>query len=240
MSGHSKWATTKRAKAVVDAKRGKTFTKLANAITVAAKEGGGNIEANPRLRTAIESARAVSMPKDNIERAIKRGTGELGGAILETVFYEGFGPGNVAMMIEVLTDSRNRAAQAIKSIMQKYGATLGGPGSVAWMFDRRGIITVTKPAPWGENAELALIELGIDDIIAHEDELTLLTAPEALMATKDKLLADGWQIVESVLAFWPKTPTVFPEASDGDKLTNLLSALDDEDDIQYVSISAVL
>ena len=239
MSGHSKWATTKRAKAAVDAKRGKQFTKLANAITVAAREGGGSIEANPRLRSAVDSARAASMPKENIERAIKRGTGELAGEIIESVVYEGFAPGGSAVIVEALTDNRNRTAQTIKSIFQKHGGSLAGPGAVAWMFDRRGVIHALK-SPDTSLDELALIEMGADDILPVDDEYILLVSPDKLIALKETLLERGLEVLDAEITFWPKTPAAFPAGKDGEGLSNFLSALDDCDEVERVATSAVL
>lgn len=238
MSGHSKWATTKRAKAVVDAKRGKTFTKIANAISVAAKEGGANVDANPRLRTAIENARAVSMPKENIERAILRGTGELAGDNIEHVAYEGFAPGGSAVIVEAVTDNRNRAAQSVKMVFQKMGGTLGGPGGVMWMFDRRGVIRI--PRVEGGIDELELIELGADDILPADEELIVLTRPDQVNALKETLASRDVEVLSAEVEFWPKTPAHFPPGTEGEKLSAFLSALDDLDDVDHVSTSAVL
>ncbi len=239
MSGHSKWATTKRAKAVVDAKKGAAFTKLAKAIAVAAREGGGNIDANSKLRLAVERARAASMPKDNIERAIARGTGELGGEIIESVTYEGFAPGGTAVVAQALTDNRNRTAQVVKSIFQKYGGNLGGPGSVLWMFDRRGVIRIPKLENNGID-ELELIDLGAEDIIPAGDELVLLSAPDKCSELQEKLGAREIAILNAEVDYWPKTPVEFPSGADGEKLSNFLSALDDSDDVEQVSTAAVL
>lgn len=238
MSGHSKWATTKRAKAVVDAKRGAQFTKLAKAITVAAREGG-NPETNGKLRLAVDRARAASMPKDNIERAIARGTGELDGAVIESVIYEGFAPGGTAVVVQGLTDNRNRTAQEVKSIFQKYGGNLGGQGSVLWMFDRRGVIRIPSLE---ENTidELELIELGAEDIIPTGEELVLLTTLEKCTELREKLEHREIPILNADADYWPKTPAEFPTGNDGEKLSNFLSALDDLDDVEQVSTAAVL
>lgn len=238
MSGHSKWATTKRAKAVVDAKRGSAFTKLAKAIAVAAKDGG-NPESNTKLREAVDRARAASMPKDNIERAIKRGTGELGGETIESVVYEGFAPGGSAVIVEALTDNRNRTAQAVKMIFQKFGGNLGNQGSVMWMFDRRGVIRIPALTENGLD-ELALIELGADDIIPMDEELILLATPEKFSGLKAALDLQELSVLNAEIEFWPKTPATFPSGADGEKLSNFLSALDDNDDVEHVSTAAVL
>jgi YebC/PmpR family DNA-binding regulatory protein len=239
MSGHSKWATTKRAKAVVDAKRGKQFTKIANSITAAAKEGGGNIEANPRLRTAVDNARAASMPKENIERAIKRGTGELAGTVMDSVIYEGFAPGGSAVMVEVITDNRNRTAQTVKSIFQKYGGSLGGPGGVAWMFDRRGVIHISHQTEGGLD-ELDLIELGAEDILKSGEETIIITSLDKFMALKNSLATRDQEILNAEATYWPKTPAVFPSGPAGEKLGEFLSALDDLDEVDKVATTAVL
>ncbi len=238
MSGHSKWATTKRAKAVVDAKRGAAFTKLARAITVAARDGG-NPDSNTKLRLAIDRARAVSMPKDNIERAIKRGTGELAGETIESLTYEGFAPGGSAVIVDVLTDNRNRAMQEVKMVFQKYGGTLGGPGAVMWMFDRRGVLRIPKNAD-GTPDELELIDLGADDVLPTDEEFILLTTPEKMEELRTILADRGVEILSSEVEYWPKTPAEFPAGADGEKLSNFLSALDDLDDVEHVSTSAVL
>ncbi len=172
MSGHSKWATTKRAKGAVDAKRGAAFTKLANNITVAAKLGGGDPSSNFKLRLAIDKAREANMPKDNIERATKRGTGELGGGPIETLNYEGFGPDGVAIIIEALTDNRNRTSSDIKHILTKYGGNLGGPGAVSWIFEPKGVIRTGEIT---EKQELELIDLGVLDLVREEGGTTIYT-----------------------------------------------------------------
>ncbi len=236
MSGHSKWATTKRAKAVVDAKRGAHFTKLARAIAVAARDGG-NPESNLKLRLAIDRARSFSMPKDNIDRAIAKGTGEGSGEIIESIVYEGFAPGGSAVVVEVLTDNRNRTAQEMKTLFQKHGGNLGGPGSVMWMFDRRGVIHAT---PTGDVDELALIELGVDDIQRHEADIVLLMKPEQLAAVTEALPKLGYTVHNSEFTLWPKTPTVFPDGESGERLGQFLSLLEDHDDVERVATSAVL
>ena len=240
MSGHSKWAQIKRSKGAADVKKGSVFTKLANAVTVAAREGGGDPAMNFKLRLAVERARAANMPKDKIERAVKRGTGEFGGTVLETITYEAFGPGQTALVIEALTDNRNRTAQTIKVALQKHGGTLGGPGSVVWMFDRRGVVRVPRPATYDDAEAIALIDLGVEDIIEDGDELILLTAPEEVASAKERLASNGKTAVDGDVELWPKTPSVFPEGQTGDQLTRLLEALDDNEDVQRVATSAVL
>lgn len=240
MSGHSKWAQIKRQKGAADIKKGAVFTKLANAVTIAAREGGGDATMNFKLRLAVEKARSANMPKDNIERAIKRGTGELSGTALESVVYEGFGPGGAALVIEALTDNRNRTAQAVKALLTKYGGTFGAPGSVGWMFQARGIIRLTKPENYSEDKELTLIELGVEDIVHDNDELVLLCTLETASALKDKLVHEGWAVISSEVGLWPKNPTAFPTGVGGDKFGALLGALEDNEDVQNVATTAVL
>lgn len=184
MSGHSKWAKIRRQKGATDNKRGALFTKLGNAITVAAKIGGNDPDSNFKLRLAIDKAKAGSMPKDNIERAIKRGLGELEGGKIEEITYEGFGPGGIAFMVEALTDNRNRTSSAMKHILTKYGGSLDGPNSVAWMFAQKGIIRIKEI---NDELELELIDAGAADIIQEEDGITIYTAPNDLKKIKEFL-----------------------------------------------------
>lgn len=186
MSGHSKWATTKRAKAVVDAKRAGTFTRLANLVTIAAREKGGDMETNFSLRLAVEKARSANMPKDNIERAIKRGLGTLEGEQLEEIVYEGYGPGGVAIIIEVLTNNRNRSASEIKHLLSKYGGNLGAQNSVQWMFEKKGTIGVPVNA-LTEEGELLLIEAGAEDISKEGAEAIIYSKPEDLQKVKNAI-----------------------------------------------------
>lgn len=230
MSGHSKWATTKRAKAAVDAKRASNFTRLANAITIAAREKGGDPETNFSLRLATEKAREGNMPKENIERAIKRGTGELEGIQLEEIQYEGYGPGGVAILIQTLTDNRNRTVSDIKHVLSKHGGSFGSAGSVAWMFEKKGTIGIhTKDL--SDDRELELIEAGVEDIIRDTDEVTLLTSPDTLQAVKNIL--DGWHISIAFAEFdhIPKNKVALNDDAKG-KLEKLLTSLEELDDIQ--------
>lgn len=234
MSGHSKWSTIKRQKAVNDAKKGAAFTKLGRAITVAAREGGGDPDANFKLRLAVEKARGASMPKDNIDRAIKRGTGELQGEIIETVTYEALAPGDTALIIEALTDNRNRTVNDVKTIVTKHGGTMG---QVMWMFDRRGIINIGESLNGID--ELALIDAGAEDVQIGEGVITVITAPEKLSSTTQKLEQLGCKIESSELGYWPKNPLQFPEGSAGEKLATLLELLDDNDDVSNIYTNAV-
>jgi len=187
MSGHSKWSTIKHKKAAKDAKRGKIFTKLIKELTVAARLGGGDVKANPRLRTAVLAARSQSMPGDTIDRAIKKGTGELEGVNYEEVVYEGYGPGGVAVMIEVLTDNRNRTVAELRNVLDKCGGNLGTTGSVAWMFTKRGLITVERAQVDEDKVMEVALEAGADDVTDSGDILEVLTAPDQLEGVKDAL-----------------------------------------------------
>lgn len=198
MSGHSKWTQIKHKKGTADQKRGNLFTKLGNAITVAARQAGGDVEVNFSLRLAVDKAKAFNMPKENIERAIKRGTGELAGEKLEEVTYEGFGPGKVALVIECLTPNKNRTVSEIKHILEKQGGTLAGPGAVRWMFEKRGVITINKKQLTinKDEVELKLIDAGADDIEEGEEEIVLYAKSENLQKVKENLEkeAEGWDI----------------------------------------------
>ncbi len=232
MSGHSKWATTRRHKAVIDAKKSSTFTKLGNAITIAARLKGGDMEMNFSLRLAVDSARAANMPKDNIERAIKRGTGELEGVQIEEITYEGYGPNGIALLITTITDNRNRTVNEIKHILTKAGGNLGAVNSVAWMFEKKGIISVS-PAHFNETVEIAFIEAGAEDIIQEDEMVTIITAPEQLakvqaVATELKIPLEGTEIT-----YIPKAPA---EADDQahEKIQTLIETLEDHDDVDRV------
>jgi len=248
MSGHSKWATTHRQKEIVDAKRGAVFTKLANLITMAAKRGG-DLNANPSLRTAVEKARAASMPKDNIERAIKRGVGELGKENLEEVNYEAFGPGGIALIIEAITDNKNRALAEIKRILQKYSGKLAESGSVKWLFERKGVITINpndqipyktepsgyRPMPKKEDLELKAIEAGAEDIFWHKDEnmLDLYTKTEDLEKVKESLNNQGIKIELTSLDLVAKDPIEVTQ-KDKETLEKLFEELSENDAVQDI------
>ena len=187
MSGHSKWSTIKHKKAATDAKRGKAFSKIVKEITVAAKEGGGDPEANPRLRTLINTARAANMPGGNVEKAIKKGTGELPGVTYEETSYEGYGPGGVAIMIDVLTDNRNRTVAEIRHILDKRGGRLGEGGCVAWMFTRRGMIIVPGESTDEDTLMEIALDCGAEDILAEDEHFVVYTDPHDLMAVRDAM-----------------------------------------------------
>jgi len=233
MAGHSKWAGIKHKKAIVDARRGKLFTKLARAITVAAKEGGGDPDGNPALALAIQKAKDASMPKDNIERAIAKGTGE--GAdtdALETVVYEGYGPGGVAIMIEALTDNRNRTGSEVRHIFGKHGGNLGEPGSVAYLFDKTGVIVVDAER-YSEDDLMPAIDAGATDIALDADVFEVLTDPGDLSAVRAALDEAGVEVESFEVAQRPKT-TVPLDEDGATKLIKLIDALEDQDDVDTV------
>ncbi|HEX2179564.1 MAG TPA: YebC/PmpR family DNA-binding transcriptional regulator [Actinomycetota bacterium] len=233
MSGHSKWATTKHQKAVKDARRGKLFAKTIRIIEVAAREGGGNPDANPTLADAIARARAISMPNDTIERAVKRGTGEMEGVKYETLTYEGYGPGGVALLLEVLTDNRNRAAADVRRVFTKNGGTLGDPGSVAWMFTRKGVVLIPKQSVTEDDLMLAAMEAGADDITEDGDFWQVTCAPTDLQQLKDALTEAGIEPESARFSMEPNA-TVPLDKDAADKVLKLMDALDDEDDVQEV------
>lgn len=229
MSGHSKWATTKRAKAVVDAKRAGAFTKVANGITIAAREKGGDPETNFSLRLAIEKAKAVNMPKDNIERAIKRGLGTLDGETLEEITYEGFGPAGVAVIISTVTNNRNRTASEIKHILSKHGGNLGAQNSVQWMFSRRGVIGLEN-ASLSDDEELALIEAGAQDVRRDENAIAITTTPEALQAVKGALEILGKPIAYAEFSLIAKNTVSLDDAAHSE-VERLVDELENHQDV---------
>jgi YebC/PmpR family DNA-binding regulatory protein len=233
MSGHSKWASIKHKKAVVDARRGQHFTKLTRAITVAAREGGGDPEGNPALALAVQKARDASMPKDNIERAIARGTGEGQDAdAIESVVYEGYGPGGVALLIEALTDNRNRTGSEVRHLLSRYGGNLGEPGSVAYLFDKRGIVVVDA-GRYSEDDLMVAIDAGAEDITRDDDYFEIVTEPGAFTAVRDALTAAGVELVSAELAQQPRSRVPVPE-DQATKLFRLIEALEDSDDVAAV------
>jgi YebC/PmpR family DNA-binding regulatory protein len=234
MSGHSKWSSIKHKKAARDAKRGKVFTKLIKEITIAARLGGGDVNANPRLRTAVAAAKAQSMPNDNIERAIKKGTGELGGGQLDQVSYEGYGPGGVALILDVLTDNRNRTVSEIRFLMSKHGGNLGETGCVAWMFKRRGVITIERNvADEDRLIELAL-EAGADDVTGDADSFQVIGPLESFSAVRDALEKGGITIATAEMTMVPES-TVKVTGHQAEQVLKLLEDLEDHDDVQSVS-----
>ncbi len=233
MAGHSKWANIRHRKAAQDAKRGKIYTKLAREITVAAKEGGGNPEKNPRLRAAIEKARKFNMPKENIERAIKRGTGELQGESYEEITYEGYGPGGVAVIVKCLTDNRNRTASEVRHVFSKYGGNLGTSGCVSYLFNRKGVITVDAEKYDEETVMMAAIEGGAEDVVREEDKFVIYTEPSELEQVRKAVVDAGIEVEEAKLDLIPTTTTRV-EGETAQKVLKLLMALEDLDDVQEV------
>jgi YebC/PmpR family DNA-binding regulatory protein len=233
MAGHSKWAGIKHKKAIVDARRGKLFTKLARAITVAAKDGGGDVEGNPPLALAVQKAKDASMPKDNIERAILKGTG--GGAdaaALQAVMYEGYGPGGVALLVEATTDNRNRTGSEVRHLFTKHGGNLGEPGSVAYLFDKRGLLVVDAEGH-GEDDLLPAVEAGALDVAVDDDVFEIVTEPGDLAAVRRALDEAGVAVAEQQLGWQPRTRVPVDEAT-APKLMRLIDALEDNDDVDEV------
>ena len=240
MSGHSHWAGIKHKKGIADAKRAKVFAKLARVIVIAAREKGGNPDMNPSLRLAIEKARAGNMPADNIERAIKRGTGEGGGEMLEGFLYEAFGPAGVAVLIEGITDNKNRTLGELRKIMQDHGGRMAEQGSVQWMFDRRGVAVLSNiQYPISNDAELKIIDAGAEDIQATEDGILVYTAPDAVMEVKKKLEEAGLTVQEAGFDYIPKNPIAVTGENTRKQLEAFFEALDEHDDVQelYANIS---
>jgi YebC/PmpR family DNA-binding regulatory protein len=233
MAGHSKWAQIKHKKAATDAKRGKQFTKLARAITVAAREGGGDPAGNATLATAIQKARDNSMPKDNIQRAIEKGTGEgESGEAIERVVYEGYGPGGAAIMVEALTDNRNRTSAEVRHAFEKNGGSLGEPGSVAWIFDKRGVILVDADR-YSEDDLIPAIDAGAQEVSEDGDLLKVVSEPTDLAAVRAALTDSGIEIESAELTMEPRS-TVEVAGPDAGGLVRLMEALDEHDDVDSV------
>ncbi len=233
MSGHSKWSSIKHKKGAADARRGKLFTKLARAITVAAREGGGNPEGNATLANAIQKARDESMPKDNIQRAIDRGTGEgSDGAAIERILYEGYGPGGTALMVDALSDNRNRTGSEVRHIFDRHGGNLGEPNSVAWQFSKRGVI-VLDGRRYDDDDLIVAIDAGAEDVDADGDVVRVLTDPGDLTAVRSALERGGVEI-ESADVIMDPTNTVEVDEADARKLLKLIDALEDHDDVDAV------
>jgi len=233
MSGHNKWSSIKHKKAKEDAKRGKVFTKLIRELTIAARAGGGDPEGNPRLRQAMLAARAANMPADNIERAIKRGTGELEGVTYEEVAYEGYGPGGIAVLVEVQTDNKNRIVSEVKKIFNKSGGSLGEPNSVAWMFDAKGLIEVKCDGSREDELMETALEVGADDLEPAGDVYNVYTQPHALLEVTEALQKAGYEILSSNQAKIPKNHVKI-SGRPAEALFKLLENLEDNDDIQNV------
>jgi len=233
MSGHSKWSSIKHKKGKADAARGKIFTKLIKEITVAAREGGGDTDGNPRLRTAIQAAKAANMPAANIEKAIKKGTGELPGVSYEEIKYEGYGPGGVAVLVEALTDNKNRAVSDIRHIFSLHGGNLGEVGCVGWMFERKGIIQVDKGKVDEEELMMTVLDAGALDMKSEEDYFEIITAFDKFEAVKGALDEKNIPTSEAELTMIPQT-TIKLEDKQAEQMLKLMEALEDHDDVQKV------
>jgi len=233
MSGHSKWHSIKHKKAATDAKRGKAFTGLIKEITVAARTGGGDIEFNPRLRLAVEKAKAANMPKDNIERAIKKGTGELEGYNLEEVHYEGYGPGGVAVFVEATTDNKNRTVSEVRHFFSKYGGNLGESGSVNWMFDKKGYIVLERESIGEEELLEIALEAGADDVSEDGSNWEILTPPEAFQAVRQALADKNIPIVVEEISMIPQS-SVKLQGKQAQQMLKLMQALEEHEDLTNV------
>ena len=235
MSGHSKWSSIKHKKGAADAKRGKLFSKLSRAIIVAAKEGGGDPAGNLALQNAIEKARSYSMPKDNIERAIARGSGaDSDATAFETVIYEGYGPSGVAVIVEALTDNRNRTASDVRHVFAKNDGNLGGSGAVTWLFERRGIVLVSADGVDEDELTLAAAEAGADDVSLDGSTYQIVSAPDALTAVREALEAAAFTVESAELTMVPKTTVEVADESAAKKVLRLIDQLEENDDIQDV------
>jgi YebC/PmpR family DNA-binding regulatory protein len=234
MSGHSKWSTIKHKKAQKDARRGKLFTKLIKEITIAARLGSGDLNSNPRLRTAVTTARQNSMPSDNIERAIKKGTGELEGVTYEEVTYEAYGPGGVAILVQVLTDNRTRTVAELRNMIQKHNGNLATSGAVAWMFQKRGLIAVERAGVDEDRVMEVALEGGADDVREAGDLLEILTAPEQFEAVKGALEGAKVALASAEVTMMPQS-TVAISGKNAEQMVRLLEGLEDHDDVQTVS-----
>jgi YebC/PmpR family DNA-binding regulatory protein len=233
MSGHNKWAKIKRKKGVNDAKRGRLFTRLIKEMTIAARDGGGNIGGNPRLRLAVEKAQAANMPAENIKRAVQRGTGELPGMSYEEATYEAFGPGGVALIIECVTDNKNRTVSEIRNILEKNNGKLGAAHSVAHMFHRKGIISLSKGSFSEEELMNIIIDAGAEDMKTEEDSFQIITSPEDFETVRKALESKGIKMEEAEIQLLPET-TVQLEGKEAEQILKLIEALEDHDDVQHV------
>ena len=233
MSGHSKWATIKRKKGANDAARSKMWSKLLRFVEVAAREGGGNPDGNPTLATAIQKAKGASVPNDNIDRAIKRGTGELEGESYEETSYEGYGPGGIAILVHCLTNNRNRAAQDVRSAFNGKGGKLAEPGAVSWMFEPNGVVVVNKAGASEDDVFLIAADAGAEDVRGSEESIEVITPPDSLKAVRDALVENGIEVESFELTQVPKN-TIKLEESDAKKVLGLVEALEELDDVQDV------
>ncbi len=233
MSGHNKWSTIKRKKGVVDAKRGALFTKLIKEITVSARTGGADIESNPRLRTAVLKAKAANMPNDNIDRAINKGAGNLEGVTYEEIRYEGYGPGGVAIMVDCLTDNRNRTTPEIRTIFGKNGGNLGESGSVGYLFDRKGLFVIEGGKVTEDEIIELLMDFDVDDVRTDEENIIVTTSPDGYYQVSDVLSKKGYTLLENQLGYIPQTTVTLDEKKAGQCL-RITELLEDHDDVQQV------
>lgn len=234
MSGHSKWSTIKHKKAALDAKRGKAFSRIIKEVTVAARIGGGDLAANPRLRTAIAAAKAENMPKENIERAIKKGTGELEGVNYEEVTYEGYGPGGVAILVETISDNRQRTVADVRHLFAKRGGNLGEPGSVAWIFEKKGLLLVEKDKADEETLMTIALEANAEDIQEQGSEWEVYTVPEAFEDVKSALEANSIPVLSAEITMLPGNTVSIEDEKQAGQLLILMEALEENSDVQNV------
>ncbi len=234
MSGHSKWSTIKRKKGAIDAKRGKIFTRLIKEITVAARAGGGDPDGNPRLRTAIAGAKADNMPKDNIERAIKKGTGELEGTVYDEMTYEGYGPSGVAVLVECLTDNRNRTVAEVRHCFSKSGGNLGESGCVAFMFDKKGLLLVDKETISEDKLMDLALDAGAEDVIEEESEFQVLTEPEEFDAVRESLQANDVTFLEASISMIPQNTIDVTDEKTAKRIMIMMDTLEENEDVQNV------
>jgi len=232
MSGHNKWSTIKHKKGAADAKRGKVFTKLIKEISIAAKIGGSDPGGNPRLRTAVDKAKAENMPKDNIERAIKKGAGEMDGVNYEETTYEGYGPGGVAVLVEVMTDNRNRTVSDVRSIFSKCNGNMGESGCVSWIFDKKGLIVFSGDTDFDKLFEAAL-EAGAEDVADEEDQIEVMTDPANFIEVRELLEKSGFKFESAEVTMIPQT-MVKLEGKQAESMLKLMDRLEDNDDVQNV------
>src|SRR3989338_3645459 len=237
MSGHSKWASIKHKKGALDAKRGALFTKLIKEITAAARNGGGNPEANPRLRTAIEKAKESNMPADNVDRAVKKGTGELPGVSYEEVAYEGYGPAGVAILIEALTDNKNRTTAEIRSLLEKKGGNMSGAGSVAWQFAKKGFIVVKKEASEEDRLMSIALDAGASDFNTQKDSYEITTEPHDFESVKKAVVAAGIQPESAEVTRIPSTTVKIAGSAEAKSIMSLVDALEEHEDVQNVYVN---
>ncbi|MGH7198182.1 MAG: YebC/PmpR family DNA-binding transcriptional regulator [Candidatus Omnitrophota bacterium] len=234
MSGHSKWATIKHKKGALDAKRGALFTKLIKEITVAAKNGGGKVDSNPRLRLAIQKAKDANMPSDNIERAVKKGTGELPGVVYEEVIYEAYGPKGIAILVEALTDNKNRTTAEVRSALERKGGSLSGAGSVAWQFHKKGFILVKKESVGEDKLMTVALDAGASDFVSEKEAYEITTEPHDFEKVKKAITDAGIAVESGEVTMIPSTTVKIADLSDAKSVLALVEALEEHEDIQHV------